>query len=138
QRIQLFDVTDKVKQGNNVICAECYNYFIPRVAGNIYLEIEYENGEREVILSNTDWKANSLQEESWLGVEFDDSQWQNAKSLGAPPKISGHVTKPHLQAGLKSQESYYYGMDSFMKGMLPWVPLRLIALGVKIIGLDIF
>ncbi len=138
QRIQFIDITDKIKKGPNVIGAECYNYLISRAAGNIYLEIEYVSGEREIILSNSEWKATHLTEDDWAQLNFDDSQWQNAKSLGAPPAISGHVTKPYIDAGIKSLESYYYGMDIFIKGVIPWAPAFLVNLGMKIVGLDIF
>ncbi|NVM55134.1 MAG: family 20 glycosylhydrolase [Candidatus Helarchaeota archaeon] len=138
QRIQLFVVTDKINEGNNVIGAECHNYLISRVAGNIYLEIEYETGEKEIIITNSDWKANHVLESNWLNLEFDDSHWKNAKSLGAPPTISGHVTQPHISAGIKSQDSCFYGIDTFVKGIIPWVPLFLGPLAKKIVGLDIF
>ncbi|MHA1277223.1 MAG: family 20 glycosylhydrolase [Candidatus Helarchaeota archaeon] len=138
QRIQLLDVTDKLHDGTNTIAAECYNYVIPRAAGNIYLEIEYISGETEVIQTTADWKASSVTEANWEQEDFNDTHWEQAKSYGPPPSISGHVTKPHVQAGIKSLESYYYGMDVFLKGFLPWAPSFLIKLGLKIVGLDIF
>ncbi|NVM29613.1 MAG: family 20 glycosylhydrolase [Candidatus Helarchaeota archaeon] len=138
QRIQLFDVTDKIKPGENVVAAECHNYLISRVAGNIYIEVEYESGEKEIILSNSDWKATHLSEPDWMKMKFDDSSWPNAKSLGAPPYIGGYVTKPYISAGIRSRECYYYGMGTFVKGLLPWVPLFLEGLGKKVVGLDIF
>ncbi len=138
QRIQLLDVTEQIKPGTNVIAAECHNYLIQRVAGNIYLEIEYEDGEHEVILSNSTWKASHQGEPNWFDVEYDDTHWFPAKSLGAPPKISGYITTPLIHAGIKSQDNYYYAMDTFLKGLLPWAPSFLINLGKKLVGLDIF
>ncbi|MHA1264863.1 MAG: family 20 glycosylhydrolase [Candidatus Helarchaeota archaeon] len=138
QRIQYFNITDRVKNGKNVIAAECHNYLIPRVAGNIYLEIEYETGEKEIILSNNEWKASSVFEEGWEQIAFDDSKWEQAKSLGAPPKVSGHVTLPYFSAGIKSQDCYYYAMATFLKGLYPWAPFFLIEFLKKIVGMDIF
>jgi len=138
QRIQLFDVTDKIKPGENIVTAECHNYLINNAAGNIYIEIEYESGEKEIVLSNSDWKATHNTEKGWMKLKFDDSSWPNAKSLGAPPAISGYVTKPYIQAGIRSRESSYYGIATTIKGALPWAPLFLVRLAKKVIGIDIF
>ncbi|MDD1778635.1 MAG: family 20 glycosylhydrolase [Candidatus Helarchaeota archaeon] len=138
QRIQLFDATNKIKLGANVICAECHSYISPRVAGNIYMELEYHNGEKEIILSNSEWKASPLLDPNWLKPDFDDSTWVTAKSLGAPPKISGHVTKPIISLGLRSQDLYYYAADVFIKENIPFLPIFLINFGRWIIGMDIF
>ena len=138
QRIQLFDVTDKIKVGTNAICAECYSYISSRVAGNIYMEIEYRNGEKEIILSNPEWKANYLHDSNWLKTDFDDSIWLNAKSLGVPPKISGHVTKPIISLGLRSQDLYYYAPDVFIQESFPFLPSFIIDFGRWLIGMDIF
>lgn len=137
-RIQLFDITDKIKLGTNIICAECHSYLSSRVAGNIYIEIEYHNGEKEIILSNSEWKANYLHDLNWLQTDFDDSNWLNAKSLGAPPKISGHVTKPIISLGLRSQDLYYYAPDVFIQESYPFLPSFIIDFGRWLIGMDIF
>ncbi len=138
QRIQVFDVTDKIKSGENVIAAECYNYLIPKPTGNIYIEIEYENGEKEIILSNSEWKASHSSEANWMQLKFDDSEWSAAKSYGSPPKISGYITKPYLHMGIRSRESSYYGLSSQIKSQLPWAPEFLIKFGLRVVGLDIF
>jgi hypothetical protein len=102
------------------------------------MEIEYRNGEKEVILSNPEWKANYLLDSNWLKTDFDDSIWLNAKSLGAPPRISGHVTKPILSLGLRSQDLYYYATDVFIQESVPYLPTFLIDFGRRLIGMDIF
>jgi len=138
QRIQYFDVTDKIKQGDNIIAVECNNYLIQRPCANIYLEINYKNGGKSIVVSDHTWKSTITREKDWMKENFDDFSWLQAKSLGKPPKISGHVTKPYFRAGIKSQESSYYGMDSSMKSMIPFLPFFLINLGLKFVGLDIF
>jgi len=138
QRIQLFNATNKIKLGANVICAECHSYISPRVAGNIYLELEYHNGEKEIILSNSEWKASPSLDQNWLKPDFDDSTWIRAKSLGAPPTICGHVTKPIITLGLRSQDLYYYAADVFIKENVPFLPVFLINFGRRVIGMDIF
>lgn len=138
QRIQLFDITNQVRQGKNVIAAECHNYLITRVAGNIYMEIEYDNGEKEMVISNAEWKASALVNEGWEQPDFDDTAWPFAKSLGAPPKISGHITQTYPITGIKSQDNSYYAMSTFLKGVLPWAPLFLIEIAKKFLGMEIF
>lgn len=138
QRIKLLEITDKVKEGINVISAECRNYLISRTAANIYLELEYESGDKEILRSNSEWKASSTEEADWEKVDFNDSHWPNAKSYGPPPSISGYVTRPDIQAGVQSQDNYYYATDTFIKAVMPWVPSSLIKLGKKITGIDIF
>ncbi|NHI90858.1 MAG: hypothetical protein EAX96_00060 [Candidatus Lokiarchaeota archaeon] len=138
KRIQYFDITDSIKQEENVISAKCYNYFNEYPSGNIFLEITYKDGEKAIVKSDISWKSNNKEESDWKLVSFDDTSWSNAKSLGKPPVISGHVTKPYFDKDMKSQESYYYGMQTFMKEVLPRVPSFMIRTAIKLIGLDIF
>jgi hypothetical protein len=138
QRIQVFDVTANLEMGNNVVAAECRNFLVPRPAGNILIELEYEDGEKEIIRSGAGWKAATEGSEGWNDTSFNDSDWEGAKSLGAPPRVSGHLTKPYLAAGIKSQDCNYYAVATSFKGQIPWAPLFLIEVGKKIMGLDIF
>jgi alpha-L-rhamnosidase len=112
---QTYDITADIKEGGNAfgaILAEGwyagylgYALFIGNpVVKNFYgdvpllkaqIEVEYENGEKEIIKSDDTWKSNhgpileadilngetynaNLEFEDWSSVGFDDSNWKNS------------------------------------------------------------
>lgn len=111
-----FDVTDRIKTGKNAIGLMLGNgrYWAPRATvpipsknygypkARVQLEIEYQEGKRERVISDANWKlitdgpirANNeydgeeydarAEMTGWSRPGFDDSRWQNADLVGAP------------------------------------------------------
>jgi len=77
---ELWDVTDALRQGGNVVAFKGRNVDGP---GGFFAQvgIEYEDGTRQLIASDKTWKFHIPQEEGWNGVEFDDSSWGTAASI---------------------------------------------------------
>ena len=109
-----FDVTSQLKNDKNIIGMILgngwYNQRDRTVEGDLWyatprlifqMEIEYNDGEKEVLISNDDWKVNTgpilhdgiftgelydarLELDGWNINDFDDSNWQQAKLVRAP------------------------------------------------------
>lgn len=119
---QTYDVTNNLQEGKNAfgaIVAEgwyagylAYALFINNpVVKNFYgdvpllkaqIEIEYKNGQKEIIASDEKWKTNhgpileadilngetynaNLEFENWSQSDFDDSNWQASEVYAAKP-----------------------------------------------------
>lgn len=120
-----FDVTKHLLQGKNVLGMILgngwYNQRDRTVEGVLWystprlicqLEIEYTNGEKEVVTSNSDWKVTTgpilhdgiftgeiydarLEMEAWSSPGFDDSKWQPAELVNAPGgKLESQLAPP--------------------------------------------
>lgn len=109
-----FDVTSQLKSDRNVIGMILgngwYNQRDRTVEGDLWyatprlifqMEIEYNDGEKEVLVSHNDWKVNTgpmlhdgiftgelydarLELDGWKINDFDYSNWQQAKLVRAP------------------------------------------------------
>lgn len=115
-----FDVTEKIRQGANAVGVILGNarYYPPRKSvpfsstyyfGHprlmLQMEIEYEDGTKETVVSDTGWKlttegpirANNeydgeeydarMEMPGWDKTGFDDSKWQKAEEVNAPGGI---------------------------------------------------
>lgn len=113
-----YDVTKLLAEGANAVTVElgCGFYNLPEhISAGFYrgvwkddpkllleMHIEYENGEKEVIVSDESWKCyedgpilkNSIytgeiydatkEVDGWTSADFDDSGWSNARLADAP------------------------------------------------------
>lgn len=112
-----YDITQQVQQGNNAVgvllgngwynhqsTAVWYFHEAPWRARPKFcmdLHINYTDGSKEIISSNTDWKTrysdvifNSiytaehqdarLKQAGWNTADYDDKKWRNAMAVGAP------------------------------------------------------
>ncbi len=68
------DAAKWLKPGKNVIAAKARNR---GGAAAMILKLEYETaeGERETVLSETDWKLSLAEAEGWKTAAFDDAAW---------------------------------------------------------------
>lgn len=78
--LELWDITDALRQGENVIAFKGRNVDGP---GGFYAQvgIEYEDGARELIVSDRTWKFHIPEEDDWAMPGFDDSAWGPAYSI---------------------------------------------------------
>lgn len=81
------DVTKQLKQGENIIAADCQNRG-GIAAFVLKMVFELADGSTKTIVSDKGWKLTETQERAWSAAAFDDSSWVFAKrqnSLGAQP-----------------------------------------------------
>lgn len=124
-----FDITENIKSGDNIISVILGNgrYFSTRYEGSgrmrhfgfpkllAQIEIEFENGEKQIIVSDKSWKItpfgpivsnNEFDGEvydarkeivGWTQLNFDDSQWYSVELVKAPEgKLSAQMN-PNLK-----------------------------------------
>lgn len=120
-----FDVTGQLKSDKNVVGMTLgngwYNQRDRTVEGDLWyatprlifqMEIEYHDGEKEVIVSNDDWRVATgpmlhdgiftgeiydarLELEGWNTHAFDDSKWKKAQVVRAPTgKLESQLAPP--------------------------------------------
>jgi putative heme-binding domain-containing protein len=81
KRVYSFDVKKHFVVGRNVLAIEARNIAGP---AGLLVRLGYvPNGvTREVLTSNSFWKASQTAQEGWQRTSFDDSRWLAAKALG--------------------------------------------------------
>lgn len=137
-----FNVTNQVKSDRNVIGMILgngwYNQRDRTVEGDLWystprlifqMEIDYVDGEKEVIISNDDWKVSTgpilhdgiftgelydarLELDGWNTNEYDDSKWQQAKHVRAPTgKLESQLAPPDKIVRSFKPDSIHKGKD---------------------------
>ena len=98
------NVTEFLREGSNFLAARGKNSGGP--AGVlIQLEIEWADGRTQSIVSNAEWRATADRDDGWRDEGFDDSEWEQAKSiapLGGEPWKS--VTSETIANAIKLRE----------------------------------
>ncbi len=83
---RLVGIEDLLKPGRNVIAVHGRNMPAPvdkNPAGLLLsLRIEFADGKSESIRSSQDWRVVRQADDSWRKIGFDDSRWQQARSMG--------------------------------------------------------
>jgi len=75
------DVTDRLRQGRNVLAARCKNDDGP--AGLLLrLTVELADGSRQTVVTDASWLAAADPKEDWRKLDYDDAGWKKAHSLG--------------------------------------------------------
>ncbi|MFC2075882.1 glycoside hydrolase family 20 zincin-like fold domain-containing protein [candidate division KSB1 bacterium] len=79
-RVRIFDISENLRRGDNVIAISVRNFDLRRPGVNVYSEVESANGEVQVISSGgTDWTTTIEPVEAWQSVRFDDRSWRPAE-----------------------------------------------------------
>ncbi len=144
-----YDITESLKRSNAVAVLlgngrhiKNYGYGQPRLI--LQIQIEDEDGEREIIVSNKTWKVSygpllrdglyygekydaRLEQPGWDEPGFDDSRWEKAVVVSGPKFISQTVQPIRVAARLKakrlsSPKSNTYIYD-FGQNFAGWVRL---------------
>jgi hexosaminidase len=101
QRIKMFDILPLLKESNNVICAEAWDYSVAGSAGmNLYAELRLADGSTKKIASDSTWRVSPTTGDQWKAISFDDSTWRRA------------VTKPY---------PYTVDRPDFLTGRASWI-----------------
>ncbi len=80
------ELGEYLNAGSNIIAIEGENEgTVPNPAGILLsIQITYEDGTIQQVISNNDWKTtDQLPEEDWTSPEFDDEHWAQAKRVGS-------------------------------------------------------
>lgn len=116
-RVRSFDITTYLKEGENIIAVEAYNYDNYKGAINIYGQILTNNDTVSEIITDSTWicsSLNSLNSNDWQKLDFDENGWNQAKSYGRPPNLNGDIFKPNLLNGEISDTQDYFGIEGYM------------------------
>ncbi len=93
KNIQIFNIKDFIRKGENLIIIENFDYIGGigpiNVLGIIKLKSE------ELIFIKTD--------KTWLGSTPNGNDWKNVKSFGKPPKATGGLSWPDFERNLPSK-----------------------------------
>ncbi|MHA2392492.1 MAG: family 20 glycosylhydrolase [Promethearchaeota archaeon] len=93
--LQIFDIKEFLRQGDNVIVVENADFIGGFGPINVYGEIELENQELVKILTDKSWSATR---------EF-NKDWSRVKTFGRPPKVTGNLCYPDFKNLLHSRET---------------------------------
>ncbi len=93
--IQIFDIKEYLKQGENKIKIENTDFIGGVGPINVYGEIELAN--KEVIQIKTD--------KTWLATRELNKHWRKVKSFGTPPRATGGLYYPNFTGNLHSKET---------------------------------
>ncbi|MEE9436655.1 MAG: family 78 glycoside hydrolase catalytic domain, partial [Candidatus Adiutricales bacterium] len=106
-----FDVTQLLKPGENTLGLilgngrhiEAYGFSEPK--GIVQLLVEYENGEKETVITDEQWQASPgpimengiyygerydarMEMPGWDNADFDNSAWEKVETVQGPPLVS--------------------------------------------------
>ena len=93
--IQIFDIKEFLKPGDNKITIENTDFIGGVGPINIYGEIELAT--KDSIKITTD--------KSWLATREFDKNWSNVKSFGSPPKATGSLCYPDFENSIHSKDT---------------------------------
>jgi hypothetical protein len=92
--IQIFNIKEFLRQGNNVIHVENIDYIGGICPINLYGEINMKKNEMLKIITD----------KTWLATKDLEKEWDNVKSFGSPPKFTGGLCFPDFKNSLHSKE----------------------------------
>ncbi len=102
-RAKLWDITQALRPGKNVLAVEAWHYRPGAAAGfNLYGRIDYDFGRRIEVTSDAYWKTSTKAEADWQKLGFFDVQWLNAEVRPAPVRF----TKPNFKSGRPSHPQW--------------------------------
>jgi len=92
KNIQIFNIKDFIRKGENLIIIENFDYIGGIGPINVFGIIKLKS--EKLIFVKTD--------KTWLGSETNKNDWKNVKSFGKPPKATGGLNWPDFEKNLPS------------------------------------
>jgi len=136
-QIKLFDITDKIRKGKNVIAIESYNFISNNEAINIYIEfIDNIKNKNKIVISDSSWIGTTNVKDNWIKNDYNDSDWKKVKIAGMSPGYNGRIIKPYLSNNIKSINTYNFGLRLTLESYLPSIFRPLIGLALKLLALE--
>jgi len=120
--IQIFDITEHLIKGDNIIAIKNTDYIGGLGLINIYGQIYLKNDEMLELVSNKTWVGSRIEMDDWkTSLEFNEN-WKKVKSFGRPPKATGCLPYPDFEKNLHSKEGDF---TAFLNSILNFVPKSL-------------
>ena len=107
--IQIFDLKDYIKKGENVILIETMQYDGGIGSVNLYGEIKLK----------PDFNVKIYTDKSWIGTREPNGQWKKVKSFGPPPKVTGGLCYPNFEHNRHSLQSDMMNSFNALIGRIP-------------------
>jgi len=119
-RVKVFNIKDKLKEGLNILAIESYNFISQKEGINVYAEFTIKEKEEKLILiSDKSWKSCEKYYKDWYQIEFDDTNWNSVKIIGKSPKFNGRIIKPYFEANIKSHVNHTFAIQSMLEVSFP-------------------
>jgi len=107
--IQIFDLKDYIRKGENLILIETMQYDGGIGSLNIYGEIKLKSNRTIQIYTD----------KSWLGTRESNGQWKKVKSFGSPPKVTGGLCYPNFEGNRHSLQADMMTNFNALIGRIP-------------------
>ncbi|MHA1891092.1 MAG: glycoside hydrolase family 20 zincin-like fold domain-containing protein [Promethearchaeota archaeon] len=120
--VQIFDVTDAIRDGSNFICVDGINWAAGIGGINILIHIEHEDGTTRDVITDNSWIYHDEKPEPWplLPNMKIPRGFKKVRSFGKPPGAwQGPITQPIWEHGWKSSISFAFGSRNFFETSLP-------------------
>ncbi|MBY8989319.1 MAG: family 20 glycosylhydrolase [Candidatus Lokiarchaeota archaeon] len=107
--IQIFNITEFLKKGENVVMIENIDYIGGIGPINVYGIVTLSSG--EIIQIKTD--------KTWVGSKTNEDEWINVRSFGRPPKGTGGLNYPDFEKNIHSRadDSMPFNLNSLVSRM---------------------
>jgi hypothetical protein len=93
--IQIFDIKEFLKPGDNKIIIENTDFIGGVAPINVYGEVELTTNNSIIITTD----------KSWVATRELDKNWSNVKSFGRPPKATGGLCYPDFENSIHSKDT---------------------------------
>ncbi|MFW9936740.1 MAG: family 20 glycosylhydrolase [Candidatus Thorarchaeota archaeon] len=120
--IQIFEITNYLHKGKNLICIENTDYIGGIGPINVYGEIE--------LLDDTIIELKT--DKTWISTRNLDDGWQKVKSLGKPPRITGGLNYPDFKKKLHSKENDRIADYNHIVSIIPRKLFQILNIVVKL------
>ena len=120
--IQIFDLKDYIRKGENLILIETMQYDGGVGSVNIYGEIKLKSNQTIQIYTD----------KSWLGTRELSGQWKKVKSFGSPPRVTGGLCYPNFELNRHSLQSDMMTSFNALIGRIPKKMYWLLVLIMKL------
>ena len=81
ETVERYDVSRLLRKGRNLIAVKCVNEDGP---AGLLVQVEAGREKKVILTSDESWKVGE-EKEGWERMEFNDSDWRQAKVIGTPP-----------------------------------------------------
>ena len=135
QSVSVFDITEYLYQGVNIIGIEANHYLESQGALNIFIEYQEENPDetqsKYQICSDKTWQVSfgPFDTNSWSTAEYhlDESIWSSIKVIGYPPDLNSDLYRPQLLKEEQSINEDHFGLRTSINFALEFMFGKIIA-----------
>jgi alpha-L-rhamnosidase len=85
-----------LNQEKNILSVECLNTYLEKPGLAVRLFLQYNNGEKQLIVTDKYWKASNKLNDGWGKIEFNDGDWIDSEVVAVMGEKPWHVPKTKL------------------------------------------